>query len=428
LNKQLRLAYVVSHPIQYQAPLLRRLAQEPDIDLTVFFFSDHSVKGYADEGFGGVHVKWDIPLFEGYRYEFLPIVRHLKENTFWAPINRGFHRALKKGKFDAVWLHGYWGINSILTMITAKVLSIPVLVRVDSTLNDHPRSTFKLAIKRLFFSIARHFIHAVLPVSSMNRNYWAHYLGPDFPSFMVPYAVDNTYFQSATAIASCSREEFRQQLNLERDRPVILFASKLINRKRCIDLIDAYLGIRPTPGGKRPYLLIVGDGIERAACEAKIRAAGETDVRFLGFQNQSQLARFFDLCDVFVLPSANDSFALVVNEVMNAGKTIIVSDDMGNQPDLITDGVNGKVFPAGNVEALRAVIVSVLGDDEGRREMGRHSLERINQWSFEEDIRGLREALNHVAGLALTSIETSKPPEPYDTAGPRVTTPILDRL
>jgi glycosyltransferase involved in cell wall biosynthesis len=112
---------------------------------------------------------------------------------------------------------------------------------------------------------------------------------------------------------------------------------------------------------------------------------------------------------------------------MNAGKTIIVSDDMGNQPDLITDGVNGKVFPAGNVEALRAVIVSVLGDDEGRREMGRHSLERINQWSFEEDIRGLREALNHVAGLALTSIKTSKPPEPCDTAGPRVTTPILDR-
>ncbi len=429
MNKKLRLAYVVDHPIPYQAPLLRRLTQEPDIDLTVFFLSDHSVKGYADGGFGGIQVKWDTPLLEGYHYEFLSVVRQRKgKKTFWVPFNRGFHRALKKGKFDAVWLHGYWSINSILTMIAAKVLRIPVLVRVDSTLSDHPRSSFRLAIKRLFFSIMKHFIHAVLPVSTMNRCYWAHYLGPDFPSFMVPYAVDNKYFQKMAAEASRSREEFRQQLSLEQDRPVILFASKLLVRKRCIDLIDAYLGIKLTPGSKRPYLLIVGDGSERAACEARVRAAGEADVRFLGFQNQSQLAPFYDLCDVFVLPSARDSFALTVNEVMNAGKAIIVSDDMGTQPDLITDGVNGKVFPARNVEALRAAIVSVLGDDEGRLEMGRRSLERINQWSFEEDIRGLRQALNHVAGLPLTPIKTFESPVPRDTAGARVTTLISDFL
>ena len=46
---RIRLAYLVSHPIQYQAPLLRRIAQEPDIDLTVFFGSDFSVQGYKDE-------------------------------------------------------------------------------------------------------------------------------------------------------------------------------------------------------------------------------------------------------------------------------------------------------------------------------------------------------------------------------------------
>src|SRR5271165_3632117 len=101
LSRKLRLAYVVSHPIQYQAPLLRRIAQEPDIELTVFFWTDHSVKGYADEGFGGVQVKWDIPLLQGYRYEFLPVLRNSTEGGFWKPINRGIFRALRKGKFDA---------------------------------------------------------------------------------------------------------------------------------------------------------------------------------------------------------------------------------------------------------------------------------------------------------------------------------------
>jgi glycosyltransferase involved in cell wall biosynthesis len=398
-NRKLRLAYVVSHPIQYQTPLLSRLAEEPDIDLTVFFWSDHSVRGYSDEGFGGVQVKWDIPLLEGYRHEFLPVIRRSTETTFWAPINRGFYRALKKGKFDVVWLHGYWSINSVSAMIAAKLLGIPVLVRVDGTMIDHPRSSFRLAIKRVFFSIARHFIHAVLPVGSMNREYWQHYLGPEFPSFMVPYAVDNEYFQKMTAEASHSREEFRQQLNLEQDRRVILYASKL---------------------------MIVGDGSERAACEAKTRAVGGTNVRFLGFQNQSQIARFYDLCDLFVLPSVYEPFALIVNEVMNASKAIIVSDEVGCQPDLIANGVNGKVFPARNVEALRAAIETVLGDAEGRREMGRRSLERINHWSFEEDIRGLREALNHVAGLPLSPVQAAKSPVPLDIAQGLATTPISD--
>ena len=58
-----RLAYLVSHPIQYQAPLLRRIAREPDIDLTVLFGSDFSVRGYQDRGFG-VAVQWDVPLLE----------------------------------------------------------------------------------------------------------------------------------------------------------------------------------------------------------------------------------------------------------------------------------------------------------------------------------------------------------------------------
>ena len=59
-KKKVKVAYLVSHPIQYQAPLLRRIAQEPDIELTVFFGSDFSVQEYVDKGFG-VDVKWDVP-------------------------------------------------------------------------------------------------------------------------------------------------------------------------------------------------------------------------------------------------------------------------------------------------------------------------------------------------------------------------------
>jgi len=403
-----KLAYMVSHPIQYQAPMLRRLAQEPDIDLKVFFWSDLGVREYVDQGFGGVRVKWDIPLLEGYEHEFLPIIRSSGEQGFSSPINRGFYRALKNGKFDALWLHGYWSLNSLLAMTAAKALGIPVLQRTDGTLIDRPRSGFKRRGKRLFFSVLRHLIDGVLPVGKLNQEYWEHYLGRDFPSFLAPYAVDNEYFQKSSITASRNREELRRQLNLDAGRPVILYASKLMERKRCIDLINAYLAMRPGTDGQRPYLLIVGDGTERSACEARVKAVGDANVRFLGFQNQSRLPEFYDLCDFFVLPSVHEPFALIVNEVMNAGRAVVVSDEVGCQPDLVTDGFNGKVYPARDVGALRTALEELVSDPEQTRLMGQRGLEIIKGWSFEEDIRAARKALHHVAGLPLTAV-TSVP-------------------
>ena len=66
-----RVAHLVSHPIHYQAPLYRELAARPDLDLTVYFYSDASVRGYRDVEFGH-EVEWDTPLLEGYRSRFLP--------------------------------------------------------------------------------------------------------------------------------------------------------------------------------------------------------------------------------------------------------------------------------------------------------------------------------------------------------------------
>ena len=105
LNNKVRLAYLVSHPIQYQAPMLRRISQEPDIDLTVFFGSDFSVRDYKDEGFG-VGVKWDVPLLDGYRHEFLPVLRDNSNPGALSPLNYGIFSRLRGSK--RLRLSGCW--------------------------------------------------------------------------------------------------------------------------------------------------------------------------------------------------------------------------------------------------------------------------------------------------------------------------------
>ncbi len=401
---RIRLAYLVSHPIQYQAPLLRRIAQEPGIELTVFFASDFSVRGYRDAGFG-VEVKWDIPLLDGYRHEFLPRLELSKAEGVLNPIGYGMYRRLQgRGDelpFDVLWVHGYNTGTTMLGMLAAKSLGIPVLVRADVWLGDRIRSGWKLAVKALYFKMLQWVVDGVLTIGTMNHAYWKHYFGEDVPLFLMPYAVDNEYFQQRSKAAEANRSALQRELQLDGERPVILFASKLQGRKRCSDLLKAYGDlVRRQTLSQQPYLVIVGDGEERSALEEQAKAEGLDDVRFCGFQNQTQMPRYFDLCTVFVLPSRHEPWGLIVNEVMNAGRPVIVSDEVGCYPDLVRDGMEGLVFPAGDVAALTAALEQVLVNPEVAAAMGRRGLERIRTWSFEEDVTVLRGALMAMTGKA----------------------------
>jgi len=397
-QRKLRLAYFVTHPIQYQAPMLRRIAAEPDIDLQVFFSSDLSVRGYIDQGFG-VRVEWDTPLLEGYKAEFLPLLHEAMEGSALGsvgPLNRGIGKRLRDGQFDAVWLHGYHYLTNLQAIRAAHALRIPTLLRTDSTLHDRSRSRLKLAVKQTFFNWLKPRVSAVLSVGEENTAYWKHHFGAEFPIFRCVYAVDNDFFQRECAAASKIREQFRASLGLDPGRPILLFAAKLIARKRCGDLLEAYLRLTQADHG-HPYLLIVGDGEERPNLEALAAQAHPGDVRFLGFRNQSELPRFYDLCTAFVLASVDEPWGLSINEVMNAGRPVIVSDEVGCQRDLVHPGINGYVIPAGDTEALTESLRSVLADEHGSRAMGAASLRIIADYSFEQNVAGVRRALHALA-------------------------------
>lgn len=396
-----RLAYVVSHPIQYQAPLLRRIAREPDIDLTVLFGSDFSVRGYKDQGFG-VEVTWDVPLLDGYRSHFLPRLRDTGTVSALSPISRGILRRLRNPDgspaFDALWVHGYASANALHAILAANTLGIPVLLRAESWLADRPRSLSTLAAKQLFLRLLRPAIAATLPIGSRNRDYWAHYFGADMPQFLMPYAVDNAWFAQRTAATDPSK--LRTELELTPDRPVILFASKLQTRKHADHLLEAYARLCATQpaAGQLPYLLIVGDGEERARLEARTRELALEGVRFPGFRNQSELPAFFALADVFVLPSRHEPWGLIVNEAMAASCAVIVSDEVGAHADLVTDGVEGFVFPVGDIGALTSALTRAVSNPEQTQRMREAARARIASWDFEADIRGLRQALAAVTG------------------------------
>src|SRR6185295_4293374 len=104
MTRRLRLAAFASHPIQYQAPIWRRLAKHPEVDLLVHYFSDMSVRGGVDPGFG-VPVAWDQPLLEGYEHVFLSRRADLARPLTVTVSNFGAY--LRRKHFDAVFINGY---------------------------------------------------------------------------------------------------------------------------------------------------------------------------------------------------------------------------------------------------------------------------------------------------------------------------------
>jgi glycosyltransferase involved in cell wall biosynthesis len=398
MARKIRLAYLVTHPIQYQAPLLRRISEEPSIDLTVFFCSDVSVKKFAAPGFGEV-IEWDVPLLDGYRHEFLPAMGGTDRVSFWRPFNYGLARRLKEGRFDVLWVHGYARWFHWVAMVTAKRLGVKVLMRDEATQISTRRGLTKRIAKRLFFLGLKMVCDGFLVIGALNRDYYYQFGVEEEKIFLVPYAVDNAFFQARADISAVTREELRTAFGLEREKPVILYAGKMTNRKRASTLLEAY--VRLSPDGRtepNPYLLYIGDGEMRGVLEKRASELGWNSIKFLGFKNQTDLPRYYSLCDVFVLPSVREPWGLTVNEAMNAGRAVIVSDQAGCSPDLVKNGENGYVFKVGNVDDLYNALHKVLGNPDQCRAMGQKSLEIINKWGFEEDVVGLKKAIDYIMG------------------------------
>ena len=389
-----KLAVLNSHPIQYFAPLYRRIAQEPDIELTVYYCSRQGVDSYKDPGFG-VEFKWDIDLLEGYHHKFLPNVRSAK--TVRGPlslINPAITSELSREKHDALWVFGHKYATNMIAVLSSKFLGVPILMRAETHLLL-ARSRVKMALRRPLMSILYHYFCATcLPIGSLNADFYRHHGIKDERLFQVPYTVDNVRFIEAISNRRNRSVQLKQQYGLEPDLPVILFASKLSSRKNPMHLLKAFQQMREK--GTQAQLAFVGSGPEEDALKTLVKQYTVPDVFFLGFRNQTELINFYAIADLFVLPSTNEPWGLVINEAMCGGLPIIASKEIGAVADLVKHGQNGFVFDAGDIEALSSHLDALCKRPDLRQNMGAASLNRIRDWSYEEAVSGIRSALQYV--------------------------------
>ena len=391
IMKPFRLAVVISHPIQYFVPLYRELSRDERIDLTVFFCDRWGTEAYLDPGFGQ-RLKWDVPLLEGYTYKFLPnLAKKAPHPGFLNEINPAIVRELRQGNFDAVWLNGHNSITNLLTIAAAKLTKTRVFMRSETHLRLHRQGAKKRLRHRVMSNFYR-LIDVCLPIGTLNAEFYrAHGVSAE-KLHLVPYTVNNQFF--IDHVRQADPQKLKVEFGLSDDKPIILFASKLIDRKRPLDLLKAFHQLQQR--GVPAQLVYVGSGVLEETLRDYVQTHQVADVTFCGFQNQTQLPEFYAAADIFAFPTENEPWGLVINEVMCAGLPVVASAEIGAVPDLVHHNVNGLIFNAGDVDTLSAHLETLVTQPNLRQRMGANALGMIKRWSYDQCVQGIIAALESV--------------------------------
>jgi glycosyltransferase involved in cell wall biosynthesis len=385
-----KLAVIMSHPIQYRAPFLRKLSAHSEIDLTAYFFWDFGVKETMDPEFK-TNIKWDIPLLEGYKYKFIKNYAFRPSSSFWGQFSFGIIKELILEKYDAVVVYGWNSFPNWCVFLTAPLVGTKIIIFGESPyFQEIIKSKLLLIIKKVILGVVFKIVGAIGYIGKQNRRFYEFYGVPKEKLFFEPFAVDNEFFLDKRNDLSGRREEFRKEYGFRSDDVVWLFVGKFIYKKRPQDLLNAYK--RAVINNSKIKLMLVGDGELKQELEKE--AMGFPGVVFVGFKNQTELPKFYMLADAFVLPSgAGETWGLVVNEAMCFGLPVVVSDMVGCGPDLVKEGENGFIFPLGNIDVLAKHIEHISSSVERRKEFGSKSEEIVKKYSHKTDVDAIAKTL-----------------------------------
>ncbi len=378
-----RVLAIGSHPVQYMAPLLRRMAQHPQLDLKVAYCTLRGAKPAHDPEFNTT-VQWDVPLLDG--YDWLEVSnRGSGAESFFGLHNPGLWKLIREGRFDAVLIYtGYPRSSFWIAYFASKLSRTAFLFGTDATtLVPMAGPEWKKYIKRLAWPVLYRLANQVIVPSNGTRDLMLALGIPKERITLTPYSVDNEWWFARSQ--EIDRAAVRESWGVTPETAVVLYCAKLQPWKRPQDLLQAFAG----SGLEKAVLFIAGEGPLRSDMEIKAAALGIADrVRFLGFVNQTRLPALYTASDLLVLPSSYEAFGVVVNEAFCCGCPVVASDRVGAARDLIAPVDPGLIYPCGDLQALSTLLRELCRDRGRLRELGLAAKGRMASWSPEDTVAG----------------------------------------
>jgi glycosyltransferase involved in cell wall biosynthesis len=374
-----RVVFISEIPTPYRTPLLRAVAERPEVDLLVLFCAPAQPdRPWELEGLG------ELPhtVMSGRR-----ITLRSRRETFVYEFNPGVVRILSARRPDAVVVGGYAVFAEQAAIAWARLRGVPYLLHSESHLSK-PRSGWKRALKRALLPRIVGRAAAGLAAGSAARRYLAAYGLPEERVRIFPNTVDvDAYRHEADEVRARAAAE-RSARGLP-DR-YVFYAGRLVEGKGVLDLLEAHAALGP----EAPKLVVAGEG----PLLAEVRR--RSNVVACGFVQPRDLVPFFALAELTVVPSHAESWGVAVNEALACGCPVVATDAVGAVEDLVRPGVDGLVVSPGDVRALNAALREALARTDFDPGSG-----PIRGWTYDFGVEQFLEALELALERRLTRIQ-----------------------
>jgi len=367
----IRVAFVSPEPTPYRSPLLDRVAADDEIDLTVVYAA-RTVAGRT----------WTVD--PRHRAVFLdgvtvPGLRDVFRHEY--PVTPGIFRALGRIAPDCVVVSGWSTFASQAAVAWCRVRNVPYVLLVESH-DAGPKPGWRRRIKQTVVPPVVVGASSVLVTGSLARDSVVALGATPERVRVFANTVDVERFGDTADRLSARRGKLRASLGLAPEDVAVVTVARLAPEKG-IDVV-----LRAADGFP---VVVVGDGPERETLESLARNRG-VRATFTGGLPLESVVEAYVAADVFALLSTHEPWGVVVNEAAACGLPLVLSDRVGAAPDLLRDGENGFLVPAGDVDATAAALAG-LRDPETRERMGARSRELVQGFGYGPSVDNLLAAV-----------------------------------
>ena len=367
-------------------PILNGLANDPSIDLTVFFYS-----------VSARNRRWQLKgKLLNFKYKILKSfdIGWYGKDYFPFNISIDFLSSLLKLKPDVIVVPGWTDLSSYISAVYCRLTGKKIILRSESTIYE------KSWRRTLFMPLTKFMVHladAYIASGTRARDYLVK-LGAEKEKIFIGYStVDIRRFSRKSKMSYLEKNDTKENLGIKGGGKIIMFNGQLITRKGIYDLLKAFNKLLNKYSNI--YLLLVGYGQEYKKIKEIIKNNSlRGKVVLAGFIENTELPRYYGIADIFVLPSREETWGIVVNEAMACGCPVVVGSRVGSSEDLVQHKKNGMIFRSGNVTSLYKALDFILSDKRRMKKMGDKASTHIKKFDLEGITGALLEAIQLTVG------------------------------
>jgi glycosyltransferase involved in cell wall biosynthesis len=373
----IRVAAVFPEPTPYRAPLLDRVAALDEIDLTVIYAAE-TVAGRT----------WRVE--PRHRAVFLrgvgvPGAGRVLHHDY--PLTPGVVGALSAARPDVVVVSGWSTFAAQAAIAWCRVRRVPYVLVVESH-DEGPRAGWRKAVKGSVVPRVVRGASGVLVTGTLARRSMVARGAARERVHVFANTIDVDEFGKRVDSLESRRAALRESVGAGPDDVVVLSVARLAPEKG----LDVLVHAAAEAHDERVLLVVAGEGAERERLE-DLAAVRGVRLELTGDLEWDRIAEAYAAADVFALLSQREPWAVVVNEAAACGLPLVLSDRVGAAHDLLRDGHNGFLVPAGDVDAASDALRRLAADPGLRAAQGARSRELARDWGYGPSVDGFLAAV-----------------------------------